>query len=664
MFHILYINFQHFACAGCCVFQVLFEDGDTEHDIPREYVYSENQYFGCPKLNITADICHQCALCLMEDCGSCEACDANRHSTQTSKYCCLFKTCMAMEGEKKALSIPYLPDWKFYFDNEPSSTTSAPLHPKLAGLRIIPPLGSRKIYGSLEAAVKKHALSEAVASNAAEQLYEKLLGLQIRVPVATHELIGKRICRQWLDVTGKPKVLYGRIISCARYYFTWDHLSFEVEYDEECRALIDSARGFDAPVMKVEEVSEILAWGGYVLFQEKASVPGGGTQAAETPPPHLKWLLPDMIHRDLLPAAVASNGKQRPRLSIIFRGFRLVLEARQSDIPNAGLGVFLTCFATSAFMHDTSQDYFVLPAGELLDIGMYAPLRKEDLKSGGVLVLKNFIHNYAAEAYGFDIAGPEKGKKIFDITDNLTCELHEDAIQNVPAFVNETDGEAIPTIHAMHDPHGSVHYLLGHNHPNHRPFRIRLGKQIELKIDYGTSYERVRVRKQYSRLDDSERHKVEDSIRLDDSETLSDINEWSVAEVEENVVFLNSLKFTQPSIAAGRSLIAATMLLHRLNEVQKEFSKMSQAELAAVDSYCDHGFSTMDEKKVVERATAVVLQLLGLWDNEDVKLEEFFRSSDDFVYYLAKAVEIPAATAKQLNGGAIRKKIQALCRIH
>lgn len=660
-------------CAGCCcVLQVLFDDGDMEDNIPREYVHAETQDLGHTKFKTTADICRKCAMCLKDDCGSCRACDSNRQSTQASKYCCLFKSCMALNIDQKAQSIPGLPpDWRFYFDHEPSSlstTKSTPLHPKLAGLRIIPPpLDTKKIYGSLEAAVKKNVLSETIAMNAAEQLYEKWLGLQIRVPVDAHELIGKRYCRQWLDVTGKPKALFGHIISCVRYYFAWEHLSFEVEYDEECRLLVDAARGFDAPVMKIEEVTEALAWGGYVLCQEKASFCGGIMPlqllpAAENPPPHIKWLLPDMIHRDLLPPGVASNGRQRPRLSIIFRGFRLVLEARQSGIPNAGLGVFLTCFATSAFMHNLPQE-FVLPAGELLDIGLYAPLRKEDLKTGGVLVLKNFIHNWASEVYGFDITGPDKGKKIFDITDDLTSELHEEASQSVPAFVNETDGNATPTIHAMHDPHGSVHYLLGHNHSTFGPFRIPLGKEIEVEIDYGPSYERVRVRKQYSRLNDLERLKVEDSIRLDDSETLSDINEWSVLEVDESIVFLTNLKFTQPSLAAGRSLIAATLLLHRLFEVQKEIGKMSQADLAAA-SYCDNGYSTMGDKKIVKRAINVVLQLLGLYDNEDKMLEDFFRSNEVFVYYLAKAVETPAMTAKKLNGGTIRKKIQALCKTH
>jgi Replication protein A C terminal len=83
--------------------------------------------------------------------------------------------------------------------------------------------------------------------------------------------------------------------------------------------------------------------------------------------------------------------------------------------------------------------------------------------------------------------------------------------------------------------------------------------------------------------------------------------------------------------------------------------------LAAVDSYCDNGYSTMAETKVVERAIAVVLQLLGLWDNKDQALEAFFQSSEAFVYYLAHAVSTSVATVKKLNGGEMRNKIQALC---
>jgi hypothetical protein len=337
--------------------QVLFMDGDTEDNIRCEYVLSEAEYFGHPDLNSTDDSCQECALCLQKDCGTCEACDTNRRSTQTTKYCCLFKTCMAFDIDRKAQTIPGLPEWKFYFDDERSlSSKSTPLHPKLAGLRILPPPGtSSKIYGSLDAAVKKKVLDDAMATDAAQQLYEKWLGLRIRVPVNNHELIGKRFCRQWLDVSGRPKALFGEIVSCERHYFEGELFSFKIEYDEDCLSLINSARGFDAPAIEFEEVSEALAWGGYVLFQEKAAKASSQLRADQPCP--LKWLLPDMIHRTLLPPDVASNEKQRPKLSIVCRGFRLVLEARQSDIPNAGLGVFLTCFSTSMILHNQSQEF-------------------------------------------------------------------------------------------------------------------------------------------------------------------------------------------------------------------------------------------------------------------------------------------------------------------
>ena len=154
---------------------------------------------------------------------------------------------------------------------------------------------------------------------------------------------------------------------------------------------------------------------------------------------------------------------------------------------------------------------------------------------------------------------------------------------------------------------------------------------------------------------------MEQSILNDDSETLSDINGWSVVDVEESVAFLASLQFKQSSDSAGRALLVATLLLRRLFVVQKEFSKLSRTKLAAPDSYCDNGYSTMDETKIVERAIAVVLQLLRLWDNKEEALEQFFWSSEAFVYYLAKAVATSMATVKKLNGGEMQKKIQALC---
>jgi hypothetical protein len=115
-----------------------------------------------------------------------------------------------------------------------------------------------------------------------------------------------------------------------------------------------------------------------------------------------------------------------------------------------------------------------------------------------VFLLKNFIHNWEPEGWCFDQATRHevKGSHVFDVTDNWTGDLHSLASQNVMVYVNETDGKtnSVPTVYAAHDPAGAVHYLMGHGEKKHGPFRIPLnGEEIELKIDYGEKYEKVRL---------------------------------------------------------------------------------------------------------------------------------------------------------------------------
>jgi hypothetical protein len=45
----------------------------------------------------------------------------------------------------------------------------------------------------------------------------------------------------------------------------------------------------------------------------------------------------------------------------------------------------------------------------------------------------------------------------------------------------------------------AVHYLMGHGEKKHGEFRIPLnGEEIELKIDYGETYEKVRLEQDIS----------------------------------------------------------------------------------------------------------------------------------------------------------------------
>ena len=187
-----------------------------------------------------------------------------------------------------------------------------------------------------------------------------------------------------------------------------------------------------------------------------------------------------------------SDGKKLPRLILVWTSYQLLFTVGPSTIPNAGLGVFVQCTSLVP-----ARTHLRLKKGEMLDLGVYAPFRKEDVKEECVFLVKNFIMGLKCEEWTFD-AGPTQVSYQFDITDDWTGELHDLAAQHIPAYVNESNMESLPSVHAEHDPEGVVHYLLGG-----RTNDLILpadGSKVELFINYGPKYERVRIRKNYSFL--------------------------------------------------------------------------------------------------------------------------------------------------------------------
>jgi 4-amino-4-deoxy-L-arabinose transferase-like glycosyltransferase len=73
---------------------------------------------------------------------------------------------------------------------------------------------------------------------------------------------------------------------------------------------------------------------------------------------------------------------------------------KQSTIRKAGLGCFVRCTELSK----SRNSKFDVQLGELLDVGVYAPLRDEDKKTTTIFNLKNFVHSYAPEEWVFGSA--------------------------------------------------------------------------------------------------------------------------------------------------------------------------------------------------------------------------------------------------------------------
>lgn len=258
------------------------------------------------------------------------------------------------------------------------------------------------------------------------------------------------------------------------------------------------------------------------------------------------------------------DGQLFPCLTLSVRGYHLVLSVKPSTIPNAGNGVFLSC--KPAVGHEEGddcedeQEHFDLDAGELLDLGIYAPCRIQDKKPAAAFTVKNFVHSNKCEEFSF---GPKDTGFQLDITDDTTGELHDIAKARIHPYVNERKDEDGICIWAEHDVEGAVHLLLGHAKESQKKFVVPAdGSQVEVFMNYGVDYEKVRVRKGYSFREHEEMEE------LNDADMLGVIYAFGPVEVEAASNFLFQLLSTQdPSRFTGtfidRSLTCAAVLQRR-----------------------------------------------------------------------------------------------------
>ena len=370
------------------------------------------------------------------------------------------------------------------------------LHEKLARFRVVDRhgklAGRPRVFSCLESAGKAAGVPVKNILIAEEEIYEKNLGLKISTR-EDHVLVGKGFCRHWLQhkapLEDEYSVLYGVVESCVRNRFD-KSLVFKVRYIDESLALLSSARGC-RPIRNFAEVTERVAWSGCLRYEEKVDVSSGfplRMEIAESKCVPLVWMVPDKIRYEQLPEDRHSNGHSRPKMTLQFRGIKLEIETRKSMIPNSGLGVFIFCKSVDGMPRDS----FELQNGEMLDLGTYAPLRQSDYKDCSLFLFKNFVHDGECEIWSFDTKTNETGENLYDITDDTTGKLHDEARMNILSYVNETDGVEVPSVRADHDPEGAVHYLLGHFLLEQGPLVFPMDKWVELKIDYGPTYEDVR----------------------------------------------------------------------------------------------------------------------------------------------------------------------------
>jgi hypothetical protein len=263
-----------------------------------------------------------------------------------------------------------------------------------------------------------------------------------------------------VDVSGFTRTTFGKIGECVEAYDDPSSILFEIHYHHDRN---DSKLHKVPPQMKIDHVSEQVAWSGHVTYLAMVE--------PHSPPPqnlpfHVKWIVPDRRFYNL-----------HDQLLIETRGFRLQFTAERSSIPGAGLGLFLRIWD----MSNSGRTHFVLPEGDLLCVGPYGPFSDSDRKSTAVFETKSFINEYAPESYCFDTWYDSESYYI-DITNDQDGQLHHLAKRSLMCRVNEVSGSEIPCVCADRDPSGSIQYFLGHNVAGYGDLRFPVESPFELKV--------------------------------------------------------------------------------------------------------------------------------------------------------------------------------------
>jgi hypothetical protein len=468
------------------------------------------------------------------------------------KLVCFKKMCCKLDYQFKAQAAPSLPvGWRFYFADPKEMPWKLDDVPEgLEGLVLISPEGKK--FASVDKAY--NALSAGGDVNSMGKAFYADIGCNVKVQ---HPLQGKKFCKRWVDVDGMHQVIYGKIVQVLP---SNDGKHFTVEFDPESRALANENRtACRGLIPDRHRICEHFAYGG-CFDAEKNSLPLDITHH------YCTWFVPEIRHETM---DRGDRGNFLPKVTIHFRGFQLVISPKISTIPNAGYGVFISC----TNLLGTGED-FKLGPGELLDLGVYAPFRAEDVKLKHVFDLKNFLFSNICGEWTFDTVQGEK--QLFDITDDATGELHDIAKRHIPAYVNETDGMAAPSITAQHDPAGSVHYLLGHYDDCYDALVLKAdGVSREVFIDYGAIYEDFRVRKGYSRLPkkDAEARKKE----LLETDHLIEMEELLLLDLEmitDCIVFMKTKWYNPlrdyPVSVISRGILALMLLRNRMDILIEE----------------------------------------------------------------------------------------------
>lgn len=177
-------------------------------------------------------------------------------------------------------------------------------------------------------------------------------------------LLGMGFSREWINSHGQRLHISG-VITAVQTDAVKGETEFKVVWDEHSRDLVNGLFNVCKflQVPKTECFQESNALGGHYLDNTKRGREKDSQSIRRMclhPPYHESWLVPDLSHES---SDLDDKGNVVPVLTMVFRGFQLVFRAKQSTIPNAGYGVFVTAKSMRG------ESCFELEPGQLLDIG-------------------------------------------------------------------------------------------------------------------------------------------------------------------------------------------------------------------------------------------------------------------------------------------------------
>jgi hypothetical protein len=562
--------------------------------------------------------CNSCYFCSMpDDCGTCQSCRLNKTRTRRLKDACLRRVCLEVpEHERRQIAsgFPRLKgnknQWKFSF-GKPDRDVASGTHEALRGLSLISPAGI--IFKSVEAAQTR--CPNQLEGMKLHRFYNQI-GVQVLKDISEDPLLGKGFSNEWINMNGERRSIYGTVIKLQ--HDTADDINemkYTVRYGNLREDVVDTT-GTSLPIPEEDVFTHDRTWGGCLAYEEMM-YPDNRTLVASGDAPYCEtWLVPRMYNRHMVGTLVEDERVRLPCLKIQHKVFQLTFSVKPSTITNAGYGVFLSCDVWEPTKDNL--EHFELPAGQLLDFGIYAPFRPEDRRNDHEFLMKNFVHNYRCSEYSFDTSArglTDEITDIFDITDDYTGLLHVEAKRHVTPYVNEVlSANDVANVHARYDCEGGLHYMLGHERTDQGPFRLKFGVETELFIDYGHRYEDVRLRQGYPRrpLDESEVRRL---LKIDELEYLREVDSYTADEIKSTVQLFSRFP-EQKNHELREDVIVRTILVlllvkGRAKRIYIEFEGVGEDE-----SVCDNGGRDTDGiLKESQECTRLINRFVGIWDN-------------------------------------------------